>query len=324
MNFKHTWQRALAGDQTEFRQFKNPRCAPGQTCAVQPGHAQKSIASIVVKSVYRQRLATVSDADARAEGFDDRRAYFAHLHAAEGFTDMSRVAWVVGFELADSDPQELGRQINSAKQSSATEPGLRNGPPQDGRYDFLHAAALHNWFHDRIEAGWILDDGYRPSPLSLCRGRDHVPSALYHRDLPDAYRMMRDFQQAVCDEYQHAGFWTQSQAFQSSWWPQRCEALVWPAPPASSCPRHPSGREFWLLDHHGYVCRECLPVVRFKPLETFNLDKQGGETAVPGKVVWHHQLGDSLTWSVQTYQSYLDEATAVSIVRSQHDPTMAG
>ena len=94
MIFSHTLDLVLSGVKTQTRRLKKrhehlyptePGTVYGETraglrrvyqvgttYAVQPGRAKKAVAYIVLRSIRDQRVISISEADAIAEGFDSR------------------------------------------------------------------------------------------------------------------------------------------------------------------------------------------------------------------------------------------------------------
>ena len=101
MIFQHTWQAVLDGRKTQTRRIRRPRCELGQTRAVQPGRCEKGIARIVIQDVYQERLGSISDADARAEGFASRNDFITSWEKINRTYDPDLLVWVVVFRLAE-------------------------------------------------------------------------------------------------------------------------------------------------------------------------------------------------------------------------------
>lgn len=74
----------------------------GRSYAVQPGRNDKAVARIRLTDIRQEALGTISDDDARAEGYPTRDGFLATWRSiyGEGF-DLSRDVWVLTFELAD-------------------------------------------------------------------------------------------------------------------------------------------------------------------------------------------------------------------------------
>lgn len=76
----------LRGAKTETRRRIRPdepecRYQPGQAHAIQPGRGEPAIGRLLIVDVYAQRLADMTPADARAEGYDGRDPVTAFIRA---------------------------------------------------------------------------------------------------------------------------------------------------------------------------------------------------------------------------------------------------
>lgn len=98
MIFQHTWEKVLLGEKTQTRRQRKPlqyyfkeTCqvekwqryltwktvyAIGKTYAVQPARTAKGIARIQIMSIRREDVRQISEADARAEGFDSPELFW--------------------------------------------------------------------------------------------------------------------------------------------------------------------------------------------------------------------------------------------------------
>lgn len=79
------FDRTMSGEKTQTRRRQNgrpPRVKVGGTYAIQRGRYKPGEGRLLVLRVWGERAGAISDADARAEGFADRRAFLeevAHL-----------------------------------------------------------------------------------------------------------------------------------------------------------------------------------------------------------------------------------------------------
>ena len=100
----------LAGEKTVTRRLcsENPRSpwwrercalAPGRTFAVQPGRGKPSIARAHAISVRREPLGTLSDGEARREGFATAKAFERAFTALLGAYNPAALVWRVELEL---------------------------------------------------------------------------------------------------------------------------------------------------------------------------------------------------------------------------------
>ena len=74
------------------------------TYAVCPGRGQKAVARIRILDIRAQSPSLISEADARAEGFDSREAFWDKLRALYGDgVDLDALYWALTFELVKGD-----------------------------------------------------------------------------------------------------------------------------------------------------------------------------------------------------------------------------
>jgi len=72
----------------------------GKSYAVQPNRGKKAVARILLTGLRKERVDSITDSDARAEGFSSREAFLATWRAIHGEdVDLSREVWVIEFEL---------------------------------------------------------------------------------------------------------------------------------------------------------------------------------------------------------------------------------
>lgn len=103
MIFQHTWNLILSGRKTQTRRVMKgdqPPWVVGKSYAVQPGRTKKAVGRIVVTRIWQEALGDISAADAWAEGFDNREAFFETWTRIHGTFDAGVRVWVVEFSVA--------------------------------------------------------------------------------------------------------------------------------------------------------------------------------------------------------------------------------
>lgn len=126
MIFKYTVDRVLDGNQTQTRrpikQRKRYTYAVGNTYAVQAASGKGGGARLEVLRVREQLLGAVTEADARAEGYESLAA-FRHAWTAQygGFNPAEDV-WVVEFRLVENGRTEPAQ--SSAKPPRSKDYGM--------------------------------------------------------------------------------------------------------------------------------------------------------------------------------------------------------
>lgn len=125
MIFSHTLDLVLSGKKSQTRRIKKPneyfvhigrlrRVAAktktssrtvyevGLIYAVQPGRAKKAVAHIRMTGIREEAVGEISEADAIAEGFESREAFFETWRSIHGAkADMQQRVWVLEFELLE-------------------------------------------------------------------------------------------------------------------------------------------------------------------------------------------------------------------------------
>lgn len=102
--------KVMAGEKTVTRRLcsTNPRspwyrerCTylEGKEFAVQPGRGKPSVGRARVISAQRGRLGRLTDAEARAEGFEDEPHFAAAFALINGFYDNFLEVWRIEFEV---------------------------------------------------------------------------------------------------------------------------------------------------------------------------------------------------------------------------------
>jgi hypothetical protein len=126
MIFSHTLDLVLSGVKSQTRRLKKPHehlyptepgtvygetragirrvYQVGMIYAVQPGRAKKAVAFIRLTAIRDQRVMSISEADAIAEGFDSPESFFAAWRAIHGAkADLQAWVWVLEFELCEEE-----------------------------------------------------------------------------------------------------------------------------------------------------------------------------------------------------------------------------
>lgn len=78
----------------------------GQTYAVQPGRGKSGVARIRLIGINSQKLGRIRNADARLEGFSNRKAFLDTWEQIHGDVDLNLRVWVLTFELVDETERE--------------------------------------------------------------------------------------------------------------------------------------------------------------------------------------------------------------------------
>lgn len=125
MIFSHTLDLVLAKSKSQTRRVKKPHesfddegCTVeaitpkgrrkvyevGKIYAVQPGRAKKAVAHIKLIGIREEIVGDISEADAIAEGFESRAAFFEAWRAIHGAkADLQAWVWVLEFELCKDE-----------------------------------------------------------------------------------------------------------------------------------------------------------------------------------------------------------------------------
>lgn len=77
------------------------RWAVGKVCRLQHGHGQPTVARIKVTAIRQERLGDITQADALAEGFASREAFFAYWDSLHGRLDLNQSVWVLSFQFVN-------------------------------------------------------------------------------------------------------------------------------------------------------------------------------------------------------------------------------
>lgn len=120
MIFQYTWPQVISRQKTQTRRVAGmnevairshhnrivavmhngrEKWRVGRTYAVQPGRGRRQIARIRVVRIRSERLSRISQADARAEGFADRREFMRTWERIHGPGSRECRVWVLEFEL---------------------------------------------------------------------------------------------------------------------------------------------------------------------------------------------------------------------------------
>lgn len=115
-------QKVLSGEKTQTRRLGKPGFKPwyrydetipavvvtelhrpvwqvGKTYAVCPGRGKHSIGRIRLVKIRREQVGAITETDALAEGFSDRRAFINAFKAINPKADPEDLVWVLDFEL---------------------------------------------------------------------------------------------------------------------------------------------------------------------------------------------------------------------------------
>lgn len=75
----------------------------GKTYAVQPGRTQPAVARIKLLGIKGQRVSETSIAEAKQEGFESRKAFFAQWREIHGEDKLNADVWLLTFELVPAE-----------------------------------------------------------------------------------------------------------------------------------------------------------------------------------------------------------------------------
>ncbi len=125
MIFAHTLDQVIQGQKWQTRRLvKASDClvegvaiqrgtnrilyAVGKTYAVQPNRGKKAVARILLTGLRRERVADITESDARAEGFLSREEFLSTWCAIHGIkSDLNREVWVFEFKLDSVMDEQL-------------------------------------------------------------------------------------------------------------------------------------------------------------------------------------------------------------------------
>jgi len=102
MIFMKTWQKVLSGEKTQTRRLKRGRYQVGNTYAIQATRGGWPAGRIRMLRIWQQRLGTVSDQEAEAEGFKTVEEWldvFCRVNACVGRIHPMDMVWGFEFEL---------------------------------------------------------------------------------------------------------------------------------------------------------------------------------------------------------------------------------
>jgi hypothetical protein len=102
----HSYAEVMADDSTILSVIRSdrPQWRVGQTYAVCPGRGKKGVARILITGIRAESASLISDADAIAEGFDSREAFFDKLRSLYGDSvDLDALYWALSFELVKGE-----------------------------------------------------------------------------------------------------------------------------------------------------------------------------------------------------------------------------
>lgn len=129
MQFSATWQDVLAGRKTMTRRTAKPtdrsapavpvdgrveavygpkmlRWAVGRTYPVQPGRGKHAVGRILITAIhYCARASDISEADARAEGFESATEFCRVFAQLNGNESLDMPCWALSFDLVEERAQ---------------------------------------------------------------------------------------------------------------------------------------------------------------------------------------------------------------------------
>lgn len=88
----------------------------GKSYAVQPGRGKKSVARIILKSIRKETIGSISEEDSLAEGFTSRASFLETWHNIHGVkSNLQEYVWVLEFDLQQINLDELNKVYGQRK-----------------------------------------------------------------------------------------------------------------------------------------------------------------------------------------------------------------
>lgn len=169
MIFAHTLNQVICGEKQQTRRlvkmdetfdFDNQAIVKansrivykvGKSYAVQPNRGKKAVARIVLTAIRKERVGSITDADALNEGFKSRDNFLAAWHIIHGQNaDLNREVWVFEFEL-DSIVEEEIRVLYDA--GNAKNEGAHHSEDLSCSIEEISGSGLHRRDHRERRVG---------------------------------------------------------------------------------------------------------------------------------------------------------------------------
>lgn len=101
-------EKILSGEKTVTRRplKQLDRYQPGRDYAVQPGRGKHAVARIRVTFVHEDRLGSITEDDARREGFLSSEAFFDYWDRLYGFVDYDQAVTRIAFRLLPREGED--------------------------------------------------------------------------------------------------------------------------------------------------------------------------------------------------------------------------